>query len=258
MSANAPQPPDPTAWQAQYLRLITFPTEPWVAREQNWWQDLAGAEPESSTRKRHEREVVGIYQGFSLSLSIDLLRIQWSMAPRIDPSVAQDQPPTLGQFIERQNWFTGLMNEWLVQCPPVKRIAFAGTLLQPVQDHAEGYRRLDQYLRCVDVDPNSSDLMYRVNRRSPSVTGIPDLSMNRLSTWSVARITMAIGVQLLGDLGYQTGQQMVRDDTFACALDLDINTAPEFPRELPHDDLPRIFTELADLGVEIATRGDYR
>ncbi len=257
MSANAPQPPDPAAWHAQYLRLIAFPVEPQVAVEQNWWRELTGAEPESSTKRRHEREDVGVYEGFALSLSIDLLRIQWTLAPRFDPAVTLDQPAMLGQFVERQPWFTGVMSQWLLRCPPIKRLAFAAALLQPVQEHGEGYRRLDQYLRCVDVDPSSSDLLYRVNRRRPSGTGIADLAVNRLSTWSFARITLVSGSQLLADLGQQV-PQVVRGDTFGCALELDINTAQEFPRELPHDALPRIFTELAQFGVEIATRGDYR
>jgi len=39
-------------------------------------------------------------------------------------------------------------------------------------------------------------------------------------------------------------------------LELDINTAPEWPDILPHESLPRLFSELKSLGVEIAEHGD--
>ncbi len=40
------------------------------------------------------------------------------------------------------------------------------------------------------------------------------------------------------------------------ALELDINTAPEWPQVLPPASLPRLFGELATLGFDIAERGD--
>jgi hypothetical protein len=43
---------------------------------------------------------------------------------------------------------------------------------------------------------------------------------------------------------------------FACRLELDINTVPEFQDEFDRGRLPSILRELADLGLEIANRGD--
>jgi hypothetical protein len=40
------------------------------------------------------------------------------------------------------------------------------------------------------------------------------------------------------------------------ALELDINTAPERTGALPAGSLPRLFQELASLGVDIAEHGD--
>ncbi|MFL5240529.1 MAG: hypothetical protein ACJ8FY_00315 [Gemmataceae bacterium] len=253
MSANSPAPPAPDLWQANSLRVTAFPTVQHVTTPQNWWRDLVGIEPETSTQKRHERENVGIYNGCSLTLTVDLVRIQWMLTPRMgDPSTVPDQPVVLGQFLERQLEFITAINRWLGTCPPIKRLAFGSLLLQPVLDHAEGYRLLDRYLRCVDVDPESSDFMYRLNRRRRSEIGIFGPPVNRLSTWAVARIsTVAIGA-------VPGGTHMVQGETFACSLELDISTPAEFDGELPHDELPRVLTELAEFGVDIATDGDRR
>jgi hypothetical protein len=43
---------------------------------------------------------------------------------------------------------------------------------------------------------------------------------------------------------------------FACRLELDINTVPEFQGEFERGELSSIFQELVDFAVEIADRGD--
>jgi hypothetical protein len=136
-------------------------------------------------------------------------------------------------------------------------VAFAGVLLQPVTTREAGYELLDRYLRCLDVDPQSSDLLYRINRRVPSRTGLAELQLNRLTTWSVGRFGVVVGTQLLGEAGQPGAGQVERVDRYACVLELDINTVPE-PRDrtLPSEGLSAIFNELLELGTEIAARGD--
>jgi hypothetical protein len=263
MSATAPMPPDPAIWHAQYLRLIAFPTEPQDAVEQHWWQDITGLEVESSLLKRHERRYVGNFQGTSLELNIDLLRVQWTASPYIDEENAPEQLPTLGSFLERREWFQALMIRWLQRCPPIKRLAFAGALFQPVADHQSAYQRLNQYLRKIEIDPDTRDFLYRINRRTASLIGIPNLFINRLTTWTAGRYTVEISARLANPLAspliVERGQPVARREQYACLLELDINTVPEFPGDvLPQDRLPQIFAELVEIGEEIATHGDTR
>jgi hypothetical protein len=112
---------------------------------------------------------------------------------------------------------------------------------------------LDRYLRWVEIDPQSSEFLYRINRRATS-TVIQGMSINRLSTWLMGKFAVLVRIV---DGGHPE-QQIQPTETFACAVELDINTAPEFQGPLPHADLPRIFGELVASGVEIATRGDAR
>jgi hypothetical protein len=258
MSANADQPPAPDAWRVQNLRLIAFPSQPQFATQQHWWRELTGAEPENvlERRPKQEKEESGPLQGATLSLGIDLLRIQWTVSPRLDAENLNimDQLPVIGPFGERKDWFRGLMERWLPHCPPINRLAFAGTLLQPVDDHPAGYRMLDRYLRWLEIDPHSSDLVYRINRPRPSTTGVAGLRINRLSTWTVAKFTVVMRVLE----GAHPEQQLFPGEKFACALELDINTTPDFQGLLPSNDLTRVFAELVESGIEIATRGDAR
>jgi hypothetical protein len=257
MAERADAPPGPEVWQAQNLRLIAFPREPQFAVRQNWWQQLTGADPENVLEKRQkqEREESGSFQGSLLTLSLDLLRIQWTVSPRFDienlPGV--QVPPVLGSFMEKQAWFRGLMEQWLQHCPPIHRLAFTASLLQSVPDHQAGYRMLDRYLRWVDLDPQSSEFLYRINRRANS-TVVQGMGINRLSTWLVGKFAVVVRIVA----GGHPEQQVQPTETFACAVELDINTAPEFQGPLPHADLPRIFAELVAAGVEIARRGDPR
>lgn len=258
MSAMAPLLPDPSRWQAQYMRLIAFPTEPHASVEQQWWQDLTGLEVESSLRKKHERADTGLFQGVSLALEIDLLRVVWTASPRIDAGNPPEQLPTLGPFLERREWFQELMSRWLQHhCPPIKRLAFASELIHPVDDHRSAYLLLDQYLRKIEVDPDTSDFLYRINRRTPSSTGIPNLFINRLTTWTAGQYTIEIRAGLAGQQWAEADRAIIQKKQYFCALALDINTIPDFPGGvLPHDELSRIFNELVNLGVAIATQGD--
>jgi hypothetical protein len=74
------------------------------------------------------------------------------------------------------------MDQWLQHCPPINRLAFTGSLLQPVDNHPAGYEILNRYMRWVEIDPQSSEFLYRINRRANS-TAVQGLDLNRLSTW---------------------------------------------------------------------------
>jgi hypothetical protein len=46
--------------------------------------------------------------------------------------------------------------------------------------------------------------------------------------------------------------------SFAGSLTLDINTAPERNQDIPLDDLGALFSELVNVGKEIAEKGDIK
>jgi hypothetical protein len=260
MAETAAQPPPELPWKASYLRLIAFPVESQLAATQNWLQDLTKVELESSVKKKQEREDTGVVDGHALKLSIDPMRIVWIAAPVVKPDdlleTADIGLPVLGPLGQKHGWFDALMKKWLLTCPQIRRLAFAASLLVPVQTRKDGHELLNRFLPSVDLDPESSDFSYVINRRraSKSVTG---LQINRLMKWACT----AFKFQLQGVVGESVmdlGPKGIQK-RFAAQLDLDINTVPE-PTDLilPQDKLGKIWTELVGLGLEIAEQGDIR
>ena len=256
MASGSPrQLPDATEWHAQYLRAIAFTVDSHVSDDQNWWRDVTGSDPETSTRKPQSRVDSGVVEGSSLVLEVNPLRVQWTLSPHLDPENLPTSFPTLGPVHQRRGPFTELVSRWLQDAPAIKRLAFAGNLLQFAHTREECYKRLDQYLSHTDVDPSTSDFMYRVNRRRASGTGIPELDVNRLCTWACVTLSFGMHVQSLpsGD----SRDVSIGEDQHACTLELDINTVPDSAgAELPQDRLTDILVELAEYGLEIAEIGD--
>ncbi len=249
--------PDRQEWRAQYVKMIAFPTEPPLGLDQNWWSDLTGSQPESSMRKPQKREDSGSFEDVTLSLEIDPFRVSWTVSPRVDPENLLSDFPTLGAAFSRRDWLVSLMARWLEVGPPIKRLAFAGSLLQFVPSKEEAYSRLNKYLHGVEVDPETSDFMYRLNRQRDSRTGIPGLRINRLCSWAAAKLTF--GLHAVSKGTGETREVPICEAQNACVIELDINTAPDFPQpELPHGSLRDIYAELVDVGLQAAEQGDCK
>ncbi len=250
--------PPVDAWQPMNLQAIAFPNVPASSYQQEWWQDLAGSQPEESVRKRQERTDQGSYQGHSLTLSADLLRFVWNLAPLTPPEkLLEDPTPTLGPFTKALESFLGLMSRWvgLPNLPGIKRLALAARLIQKVADRESGYRLLGLYLPDVRLDPESTDFVYRINRKRPSRSEIPGMFINRLMTWQVLKVQTQMRGNLVGTV------EMIESpvtEIALCCLDIDMNTIHEFSGEIPPSSLSVLFGELSDLAVEIATKGDTR
>ena len=130
--------------------------------------------------------------------------------------------------------------------------AFGAVLLRPVENRQAGYQQIAAYLPHVQLDPEgASDFLYQINRPRNSNSGIPDLRINRLSKWSIAA-----SMESTFSFGSTSAAHFPGPRHFACRLELDINTVPDFRDELAREQLPQIFQELVDLGKEIAKAGD--
>jgi hypothetical protein len=187
----------------------------------------------------------------SLQLTIDPLRVQWLRSPTNNPTESREGIPNIGSFPEALDSFSMLIAPWLDICPAIKRLAFGAILLLPTKDHSTGYTQLNDYLHTVQLSPDNSDFMYRINRRRISKCGIPNLQINRLMSWSFLRwegLMFTIPPEIVPASPEHGG--------YACRLELDINTSPEFKQALPPNKLKDLWQELTNLGVEIASEGD--
>lgn len=243
------------AWQAEILRLTAFPSPAAQLGEPTWWKDLVGEPPETkiSQPRTGGQQEEGPFEGRKLVLRVEPIRIDWLFTPIDDRAQEFESIPTTGSFPESLQIFLQLMLRWfeLATCPPVQRLAFGATVLLPVENQQIGYRQISAYLP-FQLDPEgSSDFSYQINRPRDSTSGISGLRINRLSKWSLVRVTM--GALALGPafVGYSA-----RRIHHVCRLELDINTVPDFQGELSREQLPQIFQELVNLGQEIVREGD--
>lgn len=251
MSKTA-QPPDASVWQAQSLRLVAFPETSPVAHKREWWEELVGTQPETLLRRGTTQEEAGVWEAASLTVSVNPVLIQWSVAPPLDLENLGKGPRLLGPFRDRTTHFTELMERWLTLANlPLKRLAFVASLAQPADDHAAGYKTLSSYLPDVKLDPRSSDFLYRINRRRRSREIPANLDINRLTSWYVAKLVTSFGA------GTPEGVTMVdKEEHTYCVLEMDINTMAEYLGVFPQEKLASLLRELAAIADEIASKGD--
>lgn len=241
-------------WQPQNLRLLAFPLEPPVFKEQKWWEEIAGSLPDdfSSTKKKQERQDQGSFGSDLFLVATDVLKIQLSLEPKTEMQDIPEGLPSLGDFLEKLNLFKEMMIGWLAEsCPPVTRLSFVSELLQPVSSHESGYEKLGKYLPSIKLDPKSSDFLYRINRKRDSDV-CPSITINRVTNWHVKKYGMIL--QPIG--GGIPFEHPIKPTSYYCYLSLDINTTHENKEGLPRDRLCDLFQELVSLGTEIADRGD--
>lgn len=247
-----------TDWIVPTLRCTVFAETP-LDDPGSWWKDLTGEPPEQDIRRPKESLIQqeGVVDGKKLILVIQLNRITWQLFASEKDLGEQDEvafPPTVGTLAQASEKLIALINPWFKQSPPVSRLAFGCTLHRKVRDMKEGYRALNELLPAVNVDyRNSSDFLYRINRWRKSKTGVPDLRINRLSTWSVVR-----QFREMVTIPDSSMTRSLRLMFTACQLELDINTVPEHSEILPQEALPDIFDELVGFGREIAKKGDVK
>lgn len=251
---------DLSNWRVETLRLTVFSTAMPEVSTIRWWEIVTGQPSETKTLQARAgtlQEIGPLKEGLcNLSLECQPQRIDWLFSPILKEKKELTEFPTFANFPDGITLFKEILFPWLGQCPATSRLAFGAVLSQLVGNRTTGYELLGGYLPSVKLDPeNSSDFSYQINRPRPSTSGIAGLQVNRLSRWSVARLS---GMLVHLSVGQQISAQVFESSQGldACRLELDINTTPQFEGTLPPEKLTVLVQELVDLGVEIATKGD--
>lgn len=243
-------------WQTGELRLTAFTRDPIDAEKLVHWVELTREQPDVSRFRPRDQELLeaGPFLDSWLTLDVATTRIDWRLI--VNPNEPRDGLPTVGGFDPMQEKFRKIMKKWFKQSPQLNRLAFGAVLLLPVEIKEDGYRKLDRLLPSVKINAEkSTDFSYGINRRRSSQSGIEGLEINRLSSWSLARIS-GLMIEMAADEPSKSRVLNLGEPILACSLKLDINTGLEFRRGLKKSMLPRLFDELVELGNEIATKGD--
>lgn len=241
-------------WRMQLMRVTAFPApgaDPATIANlpQAWWPLVFGSPPDElrHDRKNGVTQLLGVVgdahmRATANPVSFDLQRLAGH--PRQPPPEAD----TLLPFKTVVEDFKGQALQWLTMAdrPPLRRLAFGARLLIPVASVEAANTQLNALLPSLSIQPRSLDFMYQINRRRPS-TAVAGLPLNRLSKWGIETVQDVV-VAADGTVAVTAGPS-------ACRLDLDINSVPTAV-PLPNDSLPDLFSELIQLGLEVASRGD--
>lgn len=260
MAAESASSNLPDSWKVEQLRLSVFLTEtPNVPSEV--WLSLIGSP--STTENIERNGTVSIYQAsgsfgdHSPTLRVEPNRIDWTigLAPGSMPAPfgvsVGDYTPTARSFVEFVKPFLA------INTLPVVRMALGVVLSFPVASRQEGYNLLNSLLPSVDLDPNSSDFFYRINRRRRAANF--EVGINRLSEWLVLELLplpFIFGqIQGVNPVAVMPSQVSVAS-TFAARLQLDINTIPETQLLANHEQQIALLEEMLRFSDEISASGD--
>ncbi|MBW7990283.1 MAG: hypothetical protein FVQ84_09750 [Planctomycetes bacterium] len=245
-------------WQVQVLRCTAFYAPDQQFDISGWWAEMVGDLPETETKRVKEglRIEEGPYKEGKLTLAKSPIAVdlRFQLGEQLPDEV--NGVPTIGNFEEKCLEYIDLVKNKLFKMatfPLITRLAFGSIINLPSKDHKTGYTQLSEYIRGIQIDPNSSDFLYQINRRRASNTRIEGLDINRLSKWSLAKYQAII-------TSFGGGKTKATENAprYACRLEIDISTGQEFTDLLPKENLGDIYDELVDMGKEIISRGDIK
>lgn len=252
MTTEAPatpaQPQSDVRWFTEGLRATAFyATPPDIA---GWWKAATGEEPETEIREKgsvaREEGDIGRWR---LIVGKAAGRVDWLLGMRAPQGTPEFQTDFLGPFPETLNTFCGWIERWAKGSPPARRLALGTTLVQPAQDLPAALRQLSRYLPSgpkVD-DGRATEFFLQVNRTRIS-SSVPGLLVNRVTKWTIARFG--------GGIGIQPGVVTVQPGTPFPTVEMDINSAGDWRKDMGSDEMSGLFLEFRQLAVEISEKGD--
>ena len=246
---------DDDKWAVDYLRATTFIRTRSMEEVtgNTWWEKVIGGKPDDERilHQKGVKEQKGMLDGSLLTMLSQISRVDWTLTTAKQVPSELLKRSAIGSMSDTLKPFLKVVENWLGECPPTNRLAFGAALVRPVADVHTGHKEILQFLPDVRLNHMGiDDFLYQINRHRKSTSGA-GIRINRLSKWSVVRaVTVGIPVDPMGGAMPASEQE-----SYACALELDVNTAPSRD-EISRDITWPIFQELTEYGREIAIKGD--
>jgi len=242
--------PPLSSWKVLSLRTTAFYLPNEKVDPAGWWFELMESSPDAELRKPKEGVVrlEGSIENRKRSITTSPGRVDFRLE---NDDVGGDPFCPLGApedvcpgFIQISKSLLGLAS-----FPAVNRLAFGSVMDLPVREREDGYRQLSAYLPFEIDASNSRDFLYRINRPRQSRTA-EGLIVNRVSVWTVRMLRKTqLTVSAPGHIVFLKDNSA---PTYACRVELDINTDAEYTGALS----AAILEELVDLAREIYAKGE--
>lgn len=192
----------------------------------------------------------------NLELRLSPGRADWLLGPSIPPDVQVTAIPNLGDVESALARFGELVFARAAAAYEAPRFALGVIVMQPAESKEASYAELGKLVpQMRDYLGGASDFVYQINRPRRSRV-FPEMMLNRLTRWSSVSLT---GVQVFVALTPE-GQVTRRPERpiLATRVEMDVNTAADWPTPIPRDVREPLLRELLGLSLEIVSRGDVQ
>jgi hypothetical protein len=245
------------AWQTELVRVSAFPISGATVVLPNSWKEITGNDPDETSKQPSPMQSIeaGPFLGGRLSVG--------HQPGRIDLVLMPDQTRQSEKFQLRHVGDFGLAMENVLPAARkmfrpdmvMQRLAIGGVLLHPVGSVEDAYKVLRSILPIArDMPEAASDFSFQLNVPiTLSVTGIPDIRINRLLKWVAARLQMLNMVS-----GSGVAPQIVGSTEFyAVRVEMDINTPADFAVPLSYPNILEVVDHLAAQARAIAANAGW-
>lgn len=242
-------------WLVQQLRISIFPDlENKFDPKLDMWPQVEGVDKEKETIDSKTGGV--LYQGWfnkhKLALSVNPVKIDLLMVVPVPARIEKGTPviEQFGAFSEGLTEFHLIVESWLENknLPEINRLAFGAQLVKVATSRDEAYKMLSNYVP-FDLDPiKMTDFNLQINLLTKSKV-IKDLELNRLSKWSVVKITPEL--VMVSDPKSSHQYPAIN----LSLVELDINTDQKHKEKLDKKILLQLYSELVSLGGELSDKG---
>ncbi len=245
-------------WEVQNLRLTLFPVEGFEPAQMNWLENVIDKPPERRETRPSQKTFIDVGESDNGRL-VNVLtpkRIDWQLSAIEKKGTPFD---TVGPLPEVLSLFTTKLKGWLEgSAPRLHRVALGAKIFLGVGTRLEGNSVLGAYLPALGIDDpeNSTDILYRINRRRPSKV-LDGWKVNRLCTWTVIEGVVAeIAAGRPAESELPINVQQVGERASACHIELDVNTDQDYKGPIPANLLGSILDELSTVAMELVAKGD--
>jgi hypothetical protein len=235
---------DVIAWQTESLRVSAFPISG-ATVVPNSWKEITGNDPDENVKQPPPMPSFDAGPFFAGRLSVGY------QAGRIDLVLTPDQTNRsqseglrhLGDFDPAMDKVLPAARKMFRPEMVMQRLAIGAILLRPAKSSEDGYKILKSILPVAREIPEiASDFSFQLNVPVVlSVTGIPDIRINRLLKWNVARFQIA---NIVGGSGVPT-QIVGGTEIYVVRVEMDINTQGDLAVPLSYQNILDVIDRLA-------------
>jgi len=239
-------------WKIDIFRLTGFHAEIQNDYDKTIWNKIVGKDSETANYQRQGKQFLYQEEGDLVDKKLSIAqapeRLDIVFTPREEELRDTEKFrkfPSIGIFPDSVTKFTAIIDKFFEKVnPDFERIALGLVLNFNVESEKDGYKYLSKFIPTLKLD-NVTDLIYQINRPKNSEK-FNTITINRLSKWAIAKRSSR------ASSGIRVGKN---EDSFACRLDLDINTKSD--TKLKSQEMQtKILKELIDHAKNIALNGD--